>query len=64
LPQVVPGIYLGNGIYVFTLPGSPSQSTDERVNNAAVGSLYLQTDGGSDSTLYVVEGTTANLVAK
>jgi len=55
---------LGNGIYVFTLPGSPSQSTDERVNNAAVGSLYLQTDGGSDSTLYVVEGTTANLVAK
>jgi len=42
-------------VYLFVEKGTPAQSIDPNVLNAAVGSLYLRTDGGASSTLYVLE---------
>lgn len=53
---------LGNGIIVRAGSGSP-----EGVATANRGSLYLRTDGGANSTLYVKESgtqTTTGWIAK
>jgi hypothetical protein len=65
MPQIEKGLIVGhigqpnspNAIVVriFVEAGAPATSTDLSVLNAAVGSLYLMTDGGAGSTLYVME---------
>lgn len=53
--QIVNGILLGLGVYIFRAYGDPSTSPDPNVAEASAGSLYLRIDGGSGSTLYVRE---------
>lgn len=65
MPQVVAGHVLSSSpslagpLAIFYGLGAPSASTDSNVINCAVGSLYLRTDGGSGSTLYVRESSGA-----
>jgi len=56
MPQAIPGVLLGNSVGVFRGQGAPTSATDPQIQNAAVGSLYLRTDGTSGSTLYVLIG--------
>lgn len=45
-------------VYHFTEPNPPGQSTSPLVQNAANGSLFSNTAGGSGSTLFVkIAGT-------
>jgi hypothetical protein len=46
---------LGSGVRILTGTGDP-----EGVHTAPVGSLFLRTDGGSGTTLYVKESGTGN----
>jgi len=52
VPQIIPGILLGNGIGIFRGPGLPTAQTDPQIINAAIGSLFINTQGGSMTTLY------------
>lgn len=49
------GIQIQSGAYIYSGTGSP-----ENVVTASVGSLYLRTDGGANTTLYVKETGTGN----
>jgi len=54
MPQVIAGIQLGPNIYIFRESGDPNASADPLVQNAGIGSLYLQLDGAdSDHVLWV-----------
>ena len=55
MPQVISGVYLGNGVYDFVLPGDPRNSTDPVVLNAAASSTYRRTDGDAGTCFYVRE---------
>ena len=59
MAQVVTGILLlGAGsihLGIFYGTGNPVSSNDPDVQQATVGSVFLRTDGGSSSTLYVRE---------
>ena len=50
MPQVVNGIQLVGGVYIFVNAGAPAQSPDPLVASANPASLYLRTDTG---VLYV-----------
>jgi hypothetical protein len=54
MAQVVNGILLGKSVYVFVEAGAPTASSDPNVENAAIGSLYLQTDG-TTAVLWVLQ---------
>jgi len=49
------GFQLGSGPYIYFGTGSP-----EGIKTAPVGSLYLRTDGGASTTLYVKESGSGN----
>lgn len=64
-PNAVPGVRLLNSLAILYGAGDPASSTVEDVTHASVGSIYVRTDGGSGSTLYVLEGPSpGNWVAK
>lgn len=55
-----PAIYLRNPTDDTTIPIMTGQGTPEGAVTAPVGSLYLRTDGGSNTTLYVKQSGTGN----
>lgn len=63
MSQIVNGLLLGQSVYIFRDAGPPSSSTDATVQSAAVGSLYLRTDGTPGATFYVLLSTGWSAVA-
>jgi hypothetical protein len=53
-------INVQNGVYVNGIPIFSGSGTPEGAKAAVVGSLYLRTDGGASTTLYVKESGTGN----
>lgn len=49
------GIAIGSGIRILSGSGTPEGSV-----TAAIGSIYLRTNGGAATTLYVKESGTGN----
>lgn len=66
MPQVIAppvgGIQLGPSIFVFFGAGSPNSQASVQVQTAAVGSLYMQTDG-ADTTHVLWVCTTSGVPA-
>jgi len=52
MSQVTKGVLLGGGIGIFRAAGLPSAQTDQEIVNAAIGSLFINTNGGSMQTLF------------
>lgn len=52
--------WLGGGETFVLLPVRTGTGTPEAAVTAAVGSLFLRTDGGANTTLYVKESGTGN----
>jgi hypothetical protein len=63
MPQIVNGLLLGQGIYVFRDAGPPTASTDSTVLNANFGSLYLNVLGTPGSTLWVLTASGWSAIA-
>ncbi len=57
MPQVVKpnGICLGSRVFIFAGSSDPNTRTGDDTATAAVGSVYLRTDGGAGTSLYVRE---------
>ena len=63
MPQIVRGIYLGSGVYLFVESGTPAESTDKNVINAGLGSVFLSTSGVAGSTFFVLTAAGWSAVA-
>ena len=53
MPQTISpaGILLGNSVFIFQGAGNPNNRTDPDILAAGVGSLYLQTDATTTTTV-------------
>jgi hypothetical protein len=49
------GIELGSGTKILFGAGDPNSQNIAALQNAAIGSLYLRTDGSTSTSLYVKE---------
>jgi hypothetical protein len=64
MPQIecfpLAGMSFGDGVKILIGSGNPGASTLAAVSSAAVGSLFLRTDGAVSSVLYVKESLGTN----